>query len=180
MSNGLAPSSSGLNDCNKELNKEGGSFFISLSARGFTAPLYVEVPELLIDDGSCSFMQKDFVDKYDLSCVGMSPKQIRLLGDYTKKEVQKYFDLVVNKNGHRYSKCSNATFMVKAKKLWMIVHHKPYVLASKLITLSMARRMVCELKGKMNWVAYGEWTSEKQFCCMKAKGVVGVGVNDAF
>ncbi|CAM6022242.1 unnamed protein product [Sphagnum balticum] len=148
MSNGLAPSSSDLNDCNKELNKEGGSFIIGLSARGFTTPLYVEVLELLIDDGNCSFMRKDFVNKYDLCCVGMSLKQIRLLGDYTKKEVQKYFGLVVNKIRHRYSKCSNATFIMTAKKLWMIIHQKPYVLASKLITLSMARRMVCELKGR--------------------------------
>jgi len=45
----------------------------------------------------------------------------------------------------------------------------------------MVRRMVCELKGKkMNWAAYGEWTSMEQFCHMKAKGAVGVGVNDAF
>jgi hypothetical protein len=44
----------------------------------------------------------------------------------------------------------------------------------------MARRMVCELKGKkINWVAYGKWTNMEQFCCMKATSVVGVGVNDA-
>jgi hypothetical protein len=63
----------------------------------------------------------------------------------------------------------------------MIIHKKPYILASRLITLGMVRRMVCELKGKkMNWATYGKWTSMEQFCCMKAKGVVGVGVNDAF
>jgi hypothetical protein len=175
MSNGLTPSSNGPNDCNKELNKEGGSLGLSLRA-----PLYVEVHELMIDDGSCNFMCKDFVSKYDLCCVGMRPKQIQLLGDCTKKEVQKYFGLVVNKNGHHYSKCSNVAFIVKAKKLWINVHQKPYVLASKLITLSMARGMVSELKGKMNWPAYGEWFSAKQFRYMKAKGAIDVGVNYAF
>ncbi len=76
MLNGLTPTSSGPDDYNRELNKEGGSLGLSLSARSFMAPLYVEVPELLINDGSYSFMQKDFANKYDMCCVGMSPKQI--------------------------------------------------------------------------------------------------------
>jgi hypothetical protein len=63
-----------------------------------------------------------------------------------QKRTQKYFGRVVNKNGHHYSKCSNATFIVKVKKLWMIIHKKHFVLASRLITLNMARGMVCELK----------------------------------
>jgi len=99
-------------------------------------------------------------NKYDLSCVGMSPKQIQLPRDCTKvQEVQIYFCFVVNKNGHHYSECLDAAFIMKVQKLWMIIHQKPYVLAYKLITLSMAKGMVCELKGKMNWVAYGEWTT---------------------
>jgi hypothetical protein len=58
MSNGLAPSSNGLNGCNKEINKEAGSSGLSLNVRGFTTALYVEVLELLVNDGSCSFMRK--------------------------------------------------------------------------------------------------------------------------
>jgi hypothetical protein len=58
MSNGLAPSSNGLNDCNKKIHKEGGSLGLSFNVRGFTVALYVEVLELLINDGSCSFMRK--------------------------------------------------------------------------------------------------------------------------
>jgi hypothetical protein len=84
MSSGLAPSSSGPNAYNRKINKEGGSSSFSLNARVFMAPLYVEVLELLINDGNCSFMRKEFVNKYDLCYVGMNPKHIRLTKDCTK------------------------------------------------------------------------------------------------
>jgi hypothetical protein len=44
----------------------------------------------------------------------------------------------------------------------MIVHQKPYILASRIITLGMAKNIVCEQKGKqLNWATYVEWTSAK-------------------
>jgi hypothetical protein len=78
----------------------------------------------------------------------MSPKQIRIPKNYTKEEIEKLFGLVVNKNGHRYTKRSYPELIVKVERLWMIVHQKPYVLASRIIKLGMARRIVCEMKGK--------------------------------
>ncbi len=75
----MAPSSNVPNDYNRKKNKEGGSSSFSLNAKGFMTPLYVEVLELLINNGSCSFTWKDFVNKYDLCCVGMNLKQIRRL-----------------------------------------------------------------------------------------------------
>ncbi len=49
----------------------------------------------------------------------------------------------------------------KHENLWMIIHQKPYVLASRVITFCMARGLVCELNVKqMNWAAY-EWTSQE-------------------
>jgi len=54
--------------------------------------------------------------------------------------------------------------------------------ASRIITLGMARGIVCEMKGKqLNWVAYIEWTNAKQFRHAKAKDYVGEdGSQDMF
>jgi len=101
------PSTSGPNDYIKKiLNKEGRSS-LSFNVRGFTTPLYTKVPELFNSDGSHSFTRKDYENKYDLCFLGMSPKQIRLLKDCTKEEIEKCFGPIVNKNGHQYIKCLN-------------------------------------------------------------------------
>jgi hypothetical protein len=47
------------------VKKEGGSS-LSLNAKGFTTPLYTEVPELFNGNGTCNFSRKDFAEKYDL------------------------------------------------------------------------------------------------------------------
>jgi hypothetical protein len=53
----------------------------------------------------------------------------------------------------------------------MIVHQKPYALASRIIMLGITRNIVCERKGKqVNRETYVKWTSGEQFCCHKAKG----------
>jgi len=84
------------------------------------------------------------------------------------------FDLVVNKNGHRYTNCSYPELIVKAERLWMIVHKKPCVLASRIITIGMARGIAYEMKKKqLNWVTYTKWTNMKQFLHAKAKDFVG-------
>ncbi len=137
---------SGPNDCIKKIIKKEGGNSLSLNARGFTTPLYTKVPELFNDIGTCSFSRRDFVEKYDLCCLGMSPKHIKILKDCMKKEIDKCFGLVVNKNGHRYIECLDPKLIAKVGKLWMIMHQKPYVLAFRLITLGMARGIVCEEK----------------------------------
>jgi hypothetical protein len=146
MSSGLAPSSSGpCNDWNRKVKNEGRSSGLRLSGRGITAALYTEVLKLLVNDGSCSFTRKDFAGKYGLCYIGISPKQIWLSKDCMEEEVHKFFGLVVNKNGHCYIECLGAMFITK---LWMTIHQKPYVLVSRLTTLGMARRIICEQKGK--------------------------------
>jgi hypothetical protein len=90
---------------------------LSFSARDFIAPLYAEVLELFNSNGPCSFTRKDFVDTYDLCYLGMSPKQIRLLRDCSKEEIEKCFGLVVNKNEHQYTKCLSPKLIVKVQKL---------------------------------------------------------------
>ncbi len=45
----------------------------------------------------------------------------------------------------------------------MIVHKKPYVPASPLISFGMEKRIVYEQKQqKMNWARYAEWTDAEQ------------------
>jgi hypothetical protein len=53
--------------------------------------------------------------------------------------------------------------IAKVKHLWMVVHQKPYVPTSRMISLSMVKRMVMELKRKkMNRAMYVEWTNIEQ------------------
>jgi hypothetical protein len=95
------PSTSGPNDYIKKIVKKKGKSSLSLSAKGFTTPLHMEVLELFSSNGLCNFTRKDFVDKYDLCYLGMSPKQIKLPRDCTKEEIEKCFGPIVNKNGHQ-------------------------------------------------------------------------------
>jgi hypothetical protein len=62
----VMPSTSGPNDGNKMVKKEGKSY--SLSAKGFTTLLYVEAPPLFNINlaKGCSFTKKYFINKYDL------------------------------------------------------------------------------------------------------------------
>lgn len=111
MSCVIMPSTSGRNDGNKKVKKGGSSSF---SARGFTTLLYVEVLPLFSVDprGGCSFTRKVFANKYDLCYVGLSPKQVKIPRDCTRKDIDhKCFDLVVNKIGYQYVECSNPKFI---------------------------------------------------------------------
>jgi hypothetical protein len=46
----------------------------------------------------------------------------------------------------------------------MVSHQKPSVLASRIISLGMARGIMIELaRGKkMNWAMYAKWTNQEQ------------------
>ncbi len=110
---GVMPSTSGPSDCIKKIVKKEGGNSLSLSARGFTTPLYTKVPKLFNDNGTCSFSRRDFVEKYYLCCLGMSPKHIKILKDCMKKEIDKCFGPIVNKNGHRYIECLDPELIAK-------------------------------------------------------------------
>ncbi|CAK9272563.1 unnamed protein product [Sphagnum jensenii] len=144
----VMPSTNGPNDYIKKIVKKEGGNSLSFNAKGFTTPLYTEVPKLFSSDGPHSFTKKDFASKYDLCYLGMSPMQIRLLKVCTKEEIEKCFGLIVNKNGHQYINCLDPKLITKVERLWMIVHQKPYILASRIIILGMARGILCEQKGK--------------------------------
>lgn len=86
----VMPSTSGPNDGNEKVKKEGKSF--SFRAKGFTTLLYIEVLPLFsvnLVEG-CSFTRKYFVNKYDLCYMGMNPKQVKIPRDYIKEEIEKY------------------------------------------------------------------------------------------
>jgi hypothetical protein len=54
----------------------------------------------------------------------------------------------------------NPELIAKMEGLWMITHQKPCVLASKIISLGMVRKLIMQMKGKkMNWAIYVEWTN---------------------
>ncbi len=73
---------------------------MNLSSKGFMTIVYGEVLELLPNDNNCCISRKEFVEKYDLCHVVLSPKQIKMFRYCTKEEVLSLFGPVVNKNGH--------------------------------------------------------------------------------
>jgi hypothetical protein len=122
--------------------------------------IYVEVLELLPNDGSRSFTKKEFAQKYDLCYVSMSPKYVKVPRDCCNEKVAKLFGLIVNKNDTHYMENGNLVFIEKIERLWMIIHQKPHILVGRVITLGMVRCIVCEEKGiSMNLVVYVEWTN---------------------
>jgi hypothetical protein len=98
---------------------------------------------------------------------------VKVLRDITLEEINKFFGLVVNTNGYSYEFTKDLVFMEKVEKLWMKVHQKACVLASKSISFGMVRGLACERLGKpMNWTMYAEWTnSEQQRQKAKAKKI---------
>jgi len=114
---------------------------------------------LVLGDGG-PMNHKVFVEHYDLCLEGLSPKCIRIPKYIIMEEVYKYFGLVHNKNGYSYVFNENPEMIAKMEGLWMVIHQKPHVHASRIISLGMARSIMIELKGKkMNWAMYTKWTN---------------------
>lgn len=99
-----------------------------------------------------------------MSFEGPSLKRVKVLQDITLEEVNKFFGPIVNRNGCSYVHTEDPNFIKKVKTLWMVVHQKPYLLASRLISLGMAQGLASKkIHGKpMNWALYVEWTNKKQ------------------
>jgi hypothetical protein len=116
---------------------------------------------VLGDSGPIS--KKEFAKKYKLCCEGLSPKHMGVPKDTSLKDINKFSSLVVNKNGYSYEFTKDHVFIEKVEKLWMVVHQKPCMPTSRLISLGMARRLACEKMGnKMNWAMYVEWNNNEQ------------------
>jgi hypothetical protein len=128
---------------------------------GFAPSLYVEVPEIG-DNGVIS--QTQFTKCYGLSSEVPNLKYVKIPRDITSEEVNKVFGPIVNRNGCSYVQTKDPNFIKKVKTLWMVVHQKPYLLTSSLISLGMARGLAYEkIHGKpMNWALHAEWTNQKQ------------------
>jgi hypothetical protein len=127
---------------------------------GFVVLLYTSVP-VLGDGGPMS--HKVFVECYNLCLEGLSPKRIRIPRDINVEEVHKYFGLMHNKNGYSYVFSEDLEVIAKVEGLWMVIHQKPHVPITRIISLGMAKGIAMELKGKkMNWAMYTEWTNWKQ------------------
>jgi len=85
-------------------------------APGFASPLYAPILEL--GDGS-PMSRKDFVEKYDLCCEGLSPKRVKVPRDIFLEDISKIFGPIVNKNGYNYEFTKDPLFIEKIKTLWM-------------------------------------------------------------
>ncbi len=64
------------------------------------------------------------------------------------EEVHKVFGPIHNRNGYSYVFNEDPAVIAKVEGLWMVIHHKPFVPSSRIISLGMARRIMMELKGK--------------------------------
>jgi hypothetical protein len=112
----------------------------------FTSPFYVKIPKL--GDEIC-MIQIHFVKQYDISAQGLSPKHVKVPKDIAKKYIFKLFEPLANKNGYNYVHTDDPKFIEKMESLWMIIHQKPYVPTSRLISMGMAKGLACEKMGKL-------------------------------
>jgi hypothetical protein len=76
---------------------------------GFTAPLYVPIPQLK-NGGLISI--KEFVKKYELCSESLNPKCVKVPRDISKK-----FNPIVNKNSYNYEFTKDHVFIEKIEKL---------------------------------------------------------------
>lgn len=126
----------------------------------FAPPLYAKVLEIC--DGHPLFCE-DFVKKYDLCFESLCLKRIKVPRYVILEDVSNVFGQVVNRNNYSYVHCQNLKLIAKVKRLFVIVHKKPCVPATRIILVGMARGVICEEKGKkMNRVAYVKWTNGEQ------------------
>jgi hypothetical protein len=112
---------------------------------GFVFPLYVRIPVL---NGGGPMSCKMFVKHYDLCSKGLNPKCIKIPRKIIVEETHKYFGPMHNKNGYNYVFSEDPKMIAKVEGLWMVIHQKPHVPSSRIISLGMARGIVMELKGK--------------------------------
>jgi len=64
--------------------------------QSYSAPIYVEPPDLFSISNFRSYNHKDFSEKYGLHFGGINPKYMKTL------DLSKYLRPVLNKNGHMY------------------------------------------------------------------------------
>lgn len=135
------------------------------SRRGYAEGVFCSAPEMLPKPVKRGHSRSEFAEKYGLEHSGMNPKQVRCPRDCEEKDVLALFGPYVGKNGHNYMCCGDEELITYIEQLWMIIHQKPKVLASRIITKGMARALYMEKKlgKKMNWAAQAEWTSAEQW-----------------
>lgn len=145
------PSSSCRSNNLKKVKQEGETHLKGIKL-GFATPLYAPVPTLG-DSGSIS--KKELVKKYEFCCEGLKPKCVKVPRDIYLEDIIKIFGLVVNNNGYNYEFTKDLEFIEKVKKLWMVVHQKPYLPTLRLISLGMTRGLTYEkMAKKMNWAMF--------------------------
>jgi hypothetical protein len=81
--------------------------------------------------------RQDFAQKYGLVCEGFSRKAIKVPKDISLEKVLKIFGPIVNKNGYNHTFPGDLKYIKDIELLWMIIHQKPYLLASRLISLGI-------------------------------------------
>lgn len=124
--------------------------------RGYAEPIFSAAPNILPRPLNRGYNQSEFAEKYGLCHTGMNPKLVRCPRDCSsEKDVVVLFGSYVWKNGHNYMACSDKELVMYFERLWMIIHQKQKVLASRIITKGMAWAVYLEKKmeKKLNWAA---------------------------
>ncbi len=99
---------------------------------------------------------KEFIEWYGLFAKGLDSKDVIILRDLTM-EIHKHFEPIHSNNGYNYMFRKDFELIVKARGLWMVIHHKLYMPICRIISFNMARRSIMEFKGKkMIWAMYDE------------------------
>ncbi len=70
------------------------------------------------------------------------PKCIKVPRYVSLEKVTNVFGQIVYRNGYSYVHYQDPKLITKVKKLFMIVHQKPCLLATRIISIRMARGIV--------------------------------------
>jgi hypothetical protein len=148
--------------------------------RGYAEPIFSTTPDMLPRPLKRGYNRSEFAEKYGLCYTGMNPKLVRCPRDCSEKDVVALFGPYVGKNGLNYMACGDEELVTYVERLWMIIHQKPKVLASHIITKGMVRAVYLEKKmgKKLNWATQAEWTSAEQWRRRQKRLASGLAESD--
>jgi hypothetical protein len=107
-----------------------GEYAFKSTKEGLPLPSFVALVNAIIPKlGNGSLMNCNvFTQTYRLVYEGFSTKGVKVPININLEDVSKKIGPIINKNGYNYTYLNDPTYIEKIELLWMIVHHKLYLL----------------------------------------------------
>ena len=148
----------------------------------WTQPMYSDPPELFPEIENRGRSRREFAEKYGLAYLGGGPKSLKEGVDYTEEEMVAFYGPIIGKCNYRYTDSTDEAVLARTEFLWMVLHQKKMMLASRQISKGFAQAVFAEMRRskKINWASQGEWTSAEQFRRRVTAKQSGQSVDESF